>query len=348
MAKETDAYMAELIAEKRKLDTSMIHCSMLLAQEIDRVQTGASKGKMIDVHVDKPTQISTKIRIPCKEYPKVNFVGRILGQKGCNLKRIQEETGTKISVQGRGSMRDFSKEEGLRKEGGKYSHLADDLHVNIDTYGKAAECHQRMSNAIFEISKYLSPDYVDEEAEAYPTNGAELPPAVHGWPAGPPGLVMPPVLRGRGPELPPRPPVPAVRPVRLAPYGSPGYPAPVRRAHPLSPPVLPGPRPVGMRPPHLHPRGPPGPHPHHVPRVPHYGIPPARPFMPPVHNIEPIGYDLSGYELADMGPSSVVEDFTSDDWAKEVTTDVVFRGKAPVVRPMRGHPLARMAHPYAR
>lgn len=42
------------------------------------------------------------------------------------------------------------------------------------------------------------------------------------------------------------------------------YPAPVRRAHPLSPPVLPGPRPVGMRPPHLHPRGPPGPHPHHV------------------------------------------------------------------------------------
>lgn len=66
-------------------------------------------------------------------------------------------------------------------------------------------------------------DYVDEEAEAYPTNGAELPPDVHGWPAMPPGLVMPPVPRGRAPELPPRPPVPAVRPVRLPPYGSPGF-----------------------------------------------------------------------------------------------------------------------------
>ena len=38
-----------------------------------------------------------------------NFVGKILGPKGNSLKRIQEETGTRMAVFGRGSMRDKHK-----------------------------------------------------------------------------------------------------------------------------------------------------------------------------------------------------------------------------------------------
>jgi len=38
-----------------------------------------------------------------------NFVGKILGPKGNSLKRIQEETGTRMAVFGRGSMRDRQK-----------------------------------------------------------------------------------------------------------------------------------------------------------------------------------------------------------------------------------------------
>jgi len=38
-----------------------------------------------------------------------NFVGKILGPKGNSLKRIQEETGTRMAVFGRGSMRDKQK-----------------------------------------------------------------------------------------------------------------------------------------------------------------------------------------------------------------------------------------------
>ena len=38
-----------------------------------------------------------------------NFVGKILGPKGNSLKRIQEETGTRMAVFGRGSMRDRHK-----------------------------------------------------------------------------------------------------------------------------------------------------------------------------------------------------------------------------------------------
>ncbi len=51
-------------------------------------------------------------------------MGKLLGPKGNSLKRIQEETLTKMAVLGRGSMRDKEKEEELRGSGDpKYGHL---------------------------------------------------------------------------------------------------------------------------------------------------------------------------------------------------------------------------------
>ncbi|KAG8133966.1 putative KH domain-containing RNA-binding signal transduction-associated protein [Naja naja] len=64
-----------------------------------------------------------------------NFVGKLLGPRGNSLKRLQEETLTKMSILGKGSMRDKAKEEELRKSGeAKYFHLNDDLHVLIEDY----------------------------------------------------------------------------------------------------------------------------------------------------------------------------------------------------------------------
>ena len=40
---------------------------------------------------------------------QVNFVGKLLGPGGNSLKRLQQETQTKMAIQGRGSMRDKSK-----------------------------------------------------------------------------------------------------------------------------------------------------------------------------------------------------------------------------------------------
>lgn len=38
-----------------------------------------------------------------------NFVGKLLGPKGNSLKRLQEDTITKMAILGRGSMRDRNK-----------------------------------------------------------------------------------------------------------------------------------------------------------------------------------------------------------------------------------------------
>ena len=43
--------------------------------------------------------------MPVKEHPKFNFVGKLLGPKGNSMKRLQEDTMTKMAVLGKGSMR---------------------------------------------------------------------------------------------------------------------------------------------------------------------------------------------------------------------------------------------------
>uniref|UniRef100_A0A2I3H5F8 K Homology domain-containing protein n=1 Tax=Nomascus leucogenys TaxID=61853 RepID=A0A2I3H5F8_NOMLE len=80
-----------------------------------------------------------------------------------SLKRLQEETGAKMSILGKGSMRDKAKEEELRKSGeAKYAHLSDELHVLIEVFAPPGEAYSRMSHALEEIKKFLVPDYNDE------------------------------------------------------------------------------------------------------------------------------------------------------------------------------------------
>ncbi|KAI2657783.1 KH domain-containing, RNA-binding, signal transduction-associated protein 2 [Labeo rohita] len=79
------------------------------------------------------------------------------------MKRLQEETGAKMSILGKGSMRDKGKEEELRKSGeAKYAHLSNDLHVLIEVFAPPGEAYSRMSHALEEIKKFLVPDYNDE------------------------------------------------------------------------------------------------------------------------------------------------------------------------------------------
>ncbi|RLW12355.1 hypothetical protein DV515_00000795, partial [Chloebia gouldiae] len=74
--------------------------------------------KYLDVISNKNIKLSERVLIPVKQYPKLlrgsvasyfNFVGKLLGPRGNSLKRLQEETGAKMSILGKGSMRDKAK-----------------------------------------------------------------------------------------------------------------------------------------------------------------------------------------------------------------------------------------------
>lgn len=119
-----------------------------------------------------------KVLVPVREHPRVstssylivirnhncvlqfNFVGKLLGQKGSNLKNLQEETMCYMNICGRGSMRDREKEEELRLSlEPKYAHLTEDLHVEIHTIAPPAEAHTRIAQALIQVRKYLVPEY---------------------------------------------------------------------------------------------------------------------------------------------------------------------------------------------
>jgi splicing factor 1 len=47
-----------------------------------------------------------KVWIPQREYPDINFIGLLIGPRGNTLKKMEGETGTKISIRGKGSLKE--------------------------------------------------------------------------------------------------------------------------------------------------------------------------------------------------------------------------------------------------
>ncbi|XP_027760221.1 KH domain-containing, RNA-binding, signal transduction-associated protein 2 [Empidonax traillii] len=160
---EQDKYLPQLMAEKDSLDPCFVHAMRLLEDEMEKFQGSEGKKedeekKYLDVISNKNIKLSERVLIPVKQYPKFNFVGKLLGPRGNSLKRLQEETGAKMSILGKGSMRDKAKEEELRKSGeAKYAHLSDELHVLIEVFAPPGEAYSRMSHALEEIKKFLVP-----------------------------------------------------------------------------------------------------------------------------------------------------------------------------------------------
>ncbi|XP_066481337.1 KH domain-containing, RNA-binding, signal transduction-associated protein 3 isoform X2 [Tiliqua scincoides] len=107
-----EKYLPQLMAEKDSLDPSFTHALRLVSQEIEKFQKGEEKEeeKYIDVVINKNMKLGQKVLIPVKQFPKFNFVGKLLGPRGNSLKRLQEETLTKMSILGKGSMRDKAKD----------------------------------------------------------------------------------------------------------------------------------------------------------------------------------------------------------------------------------------------
>ncbi|KAK7898793.1 hypothetical protein WMY93_019646 [Mugilogobius chulae] len=116
----SENYLPELMAEKDTLDPTFQHSLRLLDQEIEKIQKDEGKEeekeRFIDVVINKNMKLGQKVLIPVKQFPKFNFVGKLLGPRGNSLKRLQEDTLTKMSILGKGSMRDKEKEEELRQK----------------------------------------------------------------------------------------------------------------------------------------------------------------------------------------------------------------------------------------
>lgn len=99
-----------------------------------------------------------KVMIPVMANPNVNFMGLLIGPRGNSLKKLEEETNTKIMIRGKGSV----KEGKGRKDGQPMPGEDEDLHALI-----SAPTEQGLHNAIKKITSIIndaiqSPDNTNE------------------------------------------------------------------------------------------------------------------------------------------------------------------------------------------
>ncbi|KAG0249124.1 hypothetical protein BG011_009572 [Mortierella polycephala] len=97
----------------------------------------------------RPTKTMDKVYIPVKEFPEINFIGLLIGPRGNTLKKMEGESGAKISIRGRGSV----KEGKSRSDSASSANQEEDLHclISADSEDKVAKAIQ-LINKIIETS----------------------------------------------------------------------------------------------------------------------------------------------------------------------------------------------------
>lgn len=102
----------------------------------------------------RPPKLQKKLYIPMKEYPGYNFIGLIIGPRGNTQKRMERETGAKIVIRGKGSVKEgrLQQKRDLKMPDPSEN---EDLHVLVE-----AETQEALDAAAGMVEKLLQP--VDE------------------------------------------------------------------------------------------------------------------------------------------------------------------------------------------
>ena len=92
---------------------------------------------------------SDKVYIPVKEFPEINFFGLLVGPRGNSLKKMEKESGAKISIRGKGSVK-----EGKVRPDQFADDAEEDLHCLIlaDTQEKVTACVKMINRVIETVS----------------------------------------------------------------------------------------------------------------------------------------------------------------------------------------------------
>ncbi|KAJ4527954.1 hypothetical protein HRR83_000706 [Exophiala dermatitidis] len=94
----------------------------------------------------RPTKTQEKVYVPVNDYPEINFIGLLIGPRGNTLKKMESESGAKIAIRGKGSV----KEGKGRSDAAHTSNQEEDLHCLImaDTEEKVNKAKALIHNVI--------------------------------------------------------------------------------------------------------------------------------------------------------------------------------------------------------
>ena len=94
-------------------------------------------------------KITRKVYMPIKDYPDYNFIGLVLGPRGATQRSMEEETGCKIAIRGKGSVREG---RNVRLNSQAEQMMNDDLHVLI-----TGEDPEMVEQAVNLVTPLLTP-----------------------------------------------------------------------------------------------------------------------------------------------------------------------------------------------
>lgn len=164
-------YLAQLLKDKKQfqnLPAVFTHAERLLDREIYKVRCNlfhlqSNKEPMVLPDADgEIIQLTEKLFVPQREHPDFNFVGRILGPRGMTAKQLEQDTGCKIMVRGKGSMRDKQKED-MNRGKPNWEHLNEELHVLITVEDTENRAKVKLARAVDEVRKLLVPSPEGED-----------------------------------------------------------------------------------------------------------------------------------------------------------------------------------------
>ncbi|KAF1816728.1 hypothetical protein P152DRAFT_470714 [Eremomyces bilateralis CBS 781.70] len=94
----------------------------------------------------RPTKTQEKVYVPVNDYPEINFIGLLIGPRGNTLKKMETESGAKIAIRGKGSV----KEGKGRSDAAHSSNQEEDLHCLImaDSEDKVIKAKKLIHNVI--------------------------------------------------------------------------------------------------------------------------------------------------------------------------------------------------------
>jgi splicing factor 1 len=72
-----------------------------------------------------------RIFIPLKEHPMYNFIGLIIGPRGNTQRRMESETGCKISIRGKGSVKEGRAKKNIDEDEELHCHVTADTEEQV-------------------------------------------------------------------------------------------------------------------------------------------------------------------------------------------------------------------------